>query len=419
MSSLKTHLTSRNHHSDVSFICFCRPCSDYIIDKREWLDNHVTRRCIQQTGLSNKQIRGSGVEKQWSRLYDKMFPQSPGFPSPCKFACLRDIIITDMSTLDVNDPTWRARTRASSSQYVASESTTQASGRETKSDNPPAVDSILQEIVSFPSDDDPNHRTRNSIIEPLPTTIQSPYLTLDGCLLDNTQSFLDGPSNGAHNELQASSGTLPSTIGEAEIVGAELSVVNSQANGFPFYYDNAPNDPSASLTNQLHASERQSQLHSNIDEINPSHMAALLFILEHSGSYAQSSNSGSEVNTAEQVAHASALGREQFENLANMAKASIDAIAEWLGSRNASVSLGNNNATIHTFQRATDLILEAVSTELQDTAWMDVAPPNIHRQTGLSLDAADEDPFVQLAWDDSEIMDWEPPSSAPQLQEVV
>jgi hypothetical protein len=87
MSSLKTHLKGRNHHSIISFMCLCRSCSDYIIDEREWLESHETRRCIQQTGLSNKQIRGPGAGKQWSRLYDKMFPQSLGFPSPCKFAC--------------------------------------------------------------------------------------------------------------------------------------------------------------------------------------------------------------------------------------------------------------------------------------------------------------------------------------------
>jgi hypothetical protein len=84
MSSLKTHLMSRNHDAEISFIRLCRNCSDYIIEERDWRDLHMTAQCVQRSGISNKQIRGSGIGKQWLRLYDKMFPQSQRFPSPCE-----------------------------------------------------------------------------------------------------------------------------------------------------------------------------------------------------------------------------------------------------------------------------------------------------------------------------------------------
>jgi hypothetical protein len=84
MSSLKTHLTSRNHDAEILFIRLCHECSDYIIDEHEWRNLHITTQCIQQSGIANKQIRGSGIGKQWLRLYDKIFPRSQRLPSPCE-----------------------------------------------------------------------------------------------------------------------------------------------------------------------------------------------------------------------------------------------------------------------------------------------------------------------------------------------
>jgi hypothetical protein len=288
------------------------------------------------------------------------------------------------------------------------------SGLQTGSNNASVVNSTLQETISYPIEHNSDRRTPDSIFEPLPMTIRSPNPTLDSRILDNTQSFLDGLSNGAHHDWTASSGMLPLIVGEAEIVSAEPSAVNLQDDGFPYYYDDTPNDPSAPPTDQLHESGERS--HPHIDEINPGHIAALLFILEHSESCAQSSNSGTQANMAQQLAHVSALSRAQFETLSNRLKSSIDAIAERLGFRDTSVSLGDSSATMHTFP---DRDLEAVTAVLQDAAWMTAAPPNIQRQAEVSLDVAEEDPFFQTEWDDLDLVNWEPHSPTPQLQEVV
>jgi hypothetical protein len=78
MSSLKTHLRSREHVQGLPFIEFCRTCADYIIDRAEWQNRHAS-----ESGRSNKQIRGNGVVKQWQALYKKMFPRSERVPHPC------------------------------------------------------------------------------------------------------------------------------------------------------------------------------------------------------------------------------------------------------------------------------------------------------------------------------------------------
>lgn len=79
LSSITTHLRSRGHHQEVSFVAVCRHCWEHTVSEDEYRYVHSTRECQRAA-----QPRYESVPKYWHQLYLVLFPSSGRVPSPCK-----------------------------------------------------------------------------------------------------------------------------------------------------------------------------------------------------------------------------------------------------------------------------------------------------------------------------------------------
>jgi hypothetical protein len=231
---------------------------------------------------------------------------------------------------------------------------------------------------------------RSAVFEPLSTNAPNESLTLDTQLLETSQSFLD----------------------ENPAVVSNVNQDIYPDNGFPFYFEDMLHNQLSPAVDPFCATRMQSQ--SQIDDINPAHTATLLFILEQSDRYSQCDNNGSGVVTTQNVTHANALNREEFEILTSKAKARIDALAEQVRFHHFSGSQEYNSTMMHTSQGAYESGAQVVHARPEGHANCSVT---VSDPTGLAVDALEDDSLDQISWDGSEFLSWE--STHPTVQHEI
>jgi hypothetical protein len=241
MSDLRKHIVSRDHRESFPFVLLCRACGEYIINEKLWRKSHITKHCIQQTGVTNKQIRGSGVAEQWSRLYGRMFPQSERIPSPCM--CAYFILIMDCLTpiIDVDDPT--SLPKASSSRLVQPEPSIQNDGLDFNFNDPQSRLPSIQDVsfrqifatpypMPAPIGRSSGQTARRAILESTPTDNSLQDHTSEHQLPSSSQPFLD-------YSVPLTNGLNHTQIPSNGITATELPHIDNQDDGFNFYYPGA------------------------------------------------------------------------------------------------------------------------------------------------------------------------------------
>ncbi|CAO2649633.1 Nn.00g070180.m01.CDS01 [Neocucurbitaria sp. VM-36] len=336
MSSLKQHLMNRDHRRSYPFIDFCRTCSEYVVDGFEWQTLHETKQCIQQTGVPNRQIRGFRVGQQWQGLYQKMFLESERLPSPY-----------------VDDPTWRPKMSASSGQGIQLSilnETPEFNFNEPRSNAP-----FLRRELRAPQDmtmtaptqanTPPSQNASDIGLEPMTIRIQHGDHAIEAQDPRNNQAFLD-------EDLSISNGDVPPIFEiplqpqiptyNMEATGDQIMDLSTCDDGFDLYYDQISNEQPSLLgpSGLTHIEPlREHDMVSPLqDPDDAAQTATLLFILEQCEELAQPTSRSSSQIRAQRIEQANSMSRKEFLDLADKAKANIEALAEQIRAEPPTVS---------------------------------------------------------------------------------
>jgi hypothetical protein len=419
MSDLRKHLALREHRELFPFILLCRACWEYIINEQEWRDLHATKRCIQQTGLSNKQIRGPGVCGQWHRLYDRMFPQSQRIPSPCMYAYFILLLRSLMSIIDVDDPT--SIPKASSSHIVHSKPSPQDPGGNFNFNDPYSIISSSQDVffgqnsaTSHPmpaqlhSNSDQSPRT--TFLEPIPADDSHRHPTFQTQLPNNNQAFLDYSLATAQNTILPASGLSHAPIRSGEIAATEPQHFSNHDDGFSFYFPDTLNlEPNAlqqeppSTDICLHEFGVQPQLQGNT--FDRFRTATQQFIHEQLEEVLKRTDSEGGRTIAQRIARINAENRADCEALADELMARINALAEQRRSRSPSLS----GIRIAASSAAHDPTTSTVNATSRDGQYSASTPGLLEDLLPLPIGSWEEDLYNPATLDDMGTLFWDIP----------
>jgi hypothetical protein len=349
MSDLQKHLISRDHSESFPFVRLCRACWEYIINEKVWREFHTTKQCIQQTGVT-KQVRGSRVAEQWTRLYGRMFPQSQRIPSPCMCICLILIMRLLTPIIDVDDPT--SLPKASSSHLVQPEPSVQNGGPNFDFNDPHSACSYAQDVsfrqilatpYSIPA---PVHSRSGQIahrpilesIDSILTNNSLQHPTVGHQFPNISPAFLDHSLATANNQVQPTSGLTYTQIPSNWITATEPPYFSNHDNGFSVSYSNAPDlqnlglQRGSSLTNNsVHSSGMQQQPRYNTSD--RSQTAAQRLIYELLEELIENRNPEGSATLAQRISHINGGTLADCEALGFELMARIHVVAEQRRSR--------------------------------------------------------------------------------------
>jgi hypothetical protein len=342
MSDLRKHLNTRVHRDSYPFIDLCRACGEYIVNDTVWRELHITKQCIQQTGETRKQIRGSRVAEQWKRLYGRMFPQSELIPSPCM--CAYSILMMRLLTpiVVVDDST--SSPKASLSRLVQLEPSVQNGGLNFNFNDPRSILPSSQEgpfrqnfATSYPTPapigDNSGQTTSWAIFESLPTDnlIQNPAIEHQSS--SYSPAFLDYSLVTALNELPLGSGLFRTPVPNNGIPATDSSHSHSHDDGFSFSYsdildlENAgPEQERTGADTGFHNHDVQPDFQDHTSD--RSRTAAQQFIYEQLEEIARNTDAEGSATLAQRISHINGVSFAGCELLYHELMARISALAE-------------------------------------------------------------------------------------------
>jgi hypothetical protein len=409
MSTLRMHLAGQQHRGLLPFIDLCSSCKEYVISRSMWDSIHIMGRCIPGCDKPRVQVRNSPsnnsrVGAQWLRLFESIFPTSQKLPSPCEFRISpTTVAFTDVITTDVHDSSWIPKPTLRDFEHteiIAStefplfnlDSLTAVTAQQDESAQSSSRERIASNVVIHVEIE------RSAVLESFSAGPRFQNLRHTQATSSNL-SFLDVPEGAVdHTWRQTSDVGPPSHVrsDSTEVRHADAPEIDDNYEGFDFYFAtqgtsddfSSPHRQTIAPSRDINAqtgTDMQLQHHDNSDDF--AQRAWLLYVLNQVERLTRLSDPEDEHANDQRIARINAMTPEQVHALSDTLVASVGQLRTTAPVSEVRTSLPTASADA----TASRTVVPEVDIEAPGPSHLDQAFPN---------------PFAQVEWDDTELLDW-------------
>jgi hypothetical protein len=409
MSTLRMHLAGQQHRGLLPFIDLCSSCKEYVISRPMWDSIHIMGQCITGCDKPIVQVRNSPsnnsrVGAQWLRLFESIFPTSQKLPSPCEFRIPpTTAAFTDVITTDVHDSSWIPKPTFRDFEHTEMIASTEF----------PLFNLVSLLAVTAQQDESAESSRewiasnvtvhveieRSAVLEPFSAAPRFQNLGLHTQATSSNLSFLDVPTGAVdYTWRQTSDVGPPSHVpsDSTEVRHANALELDGNYEGFDFYFatQGTANDFSSPHrqmiapsrdSNPRTGTDMQLQHHDNSDD--SAQRAWLLYVLNQVERLTGLPDSEDRHVNDQRVARINAMTLEEVHALSDTLVASV----------------GQLRTTAPVPEVRTPLPFASADATASRTVVPEV---DVERHESSHLDQAFPNPFAQVEWDDTELLDW-------------
>jgi hypothetical protein len=409
MSTLRMHLAGQQHRGLLPFIDLCSSCKEYVISRFTWDSIHIMGRCILDCDKPRVQVRNSPsnnsrVGAQWLRLFESLFPASQKLPSPCEFCIPSNVVaFTDVIITDVHDLTWIPKPTFRDFEHTEVIASTEFPLF--NFDSLPTV--IAQQDESAESSRDWTASNmvvhpeleRSAVLEPFSAVPRFQNLGLHTQVTSSNLSFLDVPAGAVEYTWRRTNDAGPPShvpSDSAEVRHADAPELDGNYEEFNFYFatqgtSNGLLSPHRQAiipsrdSNAQTDTDMQLQRHDNSDD--SARRAWLLYVLNQVERLTGLSDPEDENSNDQQIARVSAMTPEEVHTLSDTLVASVRQLGTTAPAPDVNIPLPTAPADA-----------SASRAPMHDVEAQGFGSPLLHQSF--------PDPFAQVEWDDTEILNW-------------